>query len=155
MTPLTLYPALARAEAVTWALLLLGMVLKYVTRTTELGVSVFGLAHGVVFLAYVLVTVLVWVDQRWSRRLGLLALAAAIPPFATVGVERLVTRREGLANRWRLGPGGEAPGHVGEHVLARALARPVVATVVGGALVLLATAALLVVGPPAPPGSGA
>lgn len=155
MTPRTLFPALARAEAVTWALLLLGMVLKYVTRTTELGVAVFGLVHGVVFLGYCLVTVLVWVDQRWSWRLGLLALAAALPPFATVWVERRVERAGALGSGWRLAPGGEAPGHLGEHVLARALARPVLAAVVGGALVLLVTAALLVVGPPVPPGSGA
>ncbi|MGG5257666.1 DUF3817 domain-containing protein [Phycicoccus avicenniae] len=155
MTPRTLFPALARAEAVTWALLLLGMVLKYVTRTTELGVAVFGLVHGVVFLAYVLVTLLVWVDQRWSWRLGLVALLAALPPFATIWVERRVERRGRLATRWRLAPGGEAPGHAGERVLARALARPVAAAVVGGALVLLATVALLVVGPPTPPGSGA
>lgn len=155
MTPRTLFPALARAEAVTWALLLLGMVLKYVTRTTEVGVAVFGLVHGVVFLAYVLVTLVVWVDQRWSPRLGLLALAAALPPFATIWVERRVERRGALGPRWRLAPDGDAPAHAVEHVLARALARPVAAAVAGGVLVLLVTAALLVIGPPTPPGSGA
>ena len=148
MTPRTLFPALARAEVVSWALLLLGMFLKYVTGTTELGVEVFGLVHGVVFLAYVLVTALVWVDQRWSPRTGVLALAAGVPPFATVWVERYVERRGLLGHEWRLRPGGERPGHVGEHVLARALARPVAATVVGAAAVVVATAVLLLVGPP-------
>ena len=57
---------MAIAEAITWALLLTGMFLKYVTETTELGVRVFGMAHGVVFIAYCLTTVVVAVDQRWS-----------------------------------------------------------------------------------------
>lgn len=148
MTPRTLFPALARAEVVSWTLLLIGMFLKYVTATTELGVAVFGLVHGVVFLAYALVTVLVWVDQRWSWRLGLAALAAGIPPFATLWIERRVERTGRLGHRWRLAPGGEDPARLVEHVLARALARPAVATVAGGAMVLTATAVLLLVGPP-------
>ena len=37
-------------------------------RDTELGVRIFGMVHGVVFIAYCLTTVLVAVDQRWSRR---------------------------------------------------------------------------------------
>ena len=148
MTPATLFPALARVEAVTWTLLLVGMALKYLTRTTELGVAVFGLVHGVVFLGYLLVTALVAVDQRWSWRLTLVAMAAAVPPFATLWVERRVERTTRLDNRWRLAPGGESPGHAAEHVLARALARPVLAAAAGAALVLGTTAVLLVVGPP-------
>ena len=66
MTPRSLYRRIALAEVVTWALLLLGMVLKYVTHTTELGVRVFGLVHGVVFIAFCLVTLLLWVNQRWT-----------------------------------------------------------------------------------------
>ena len=88
MTPRTLYRRLAAAEVVTWALLLLGMVLKYVTKTTELGVKVFGLAHGVVFIAYCLVTLLLWVNQRWTAREGVLGLLGAVPPFLTVWWER-------------------------------------------------------------------
>ena len=42
-------------------------VLQVRTETTELGVRVFGMVHGVVFIAYCLTTVLVAVDQRWSR----------------------------------------------------------------------------------------
>ncbi len=69
--------ARAVAEAITWALLLTGMFLKYVTETTELGVQVFGMVHGVVFIAYCLVTVLVAIDQRWS--LGRARARAASP----------------------------------------------------------------------------
>ncbi len=107
--PLTLSPrrvfrALATAEAVTWALLLLGMVLKYVTDTTELGVRVFGLAHGVVFIGYCLVAVVVGVDQRWRARHGLLALLSAVPPFMTLWFERFADRRGLLGQDWQSTP---------------------------------------------------
>ena len=61
-----LFRRVAVAEAVTWALLLVGMFLKYVTETTDLAVRVFGMLHGVVFVAYCLTVVLVAIDQRWS-----------------------------------------------------------------------------------------
>ena len=155
MTPRTLFTWLARAEVVTWSLLLLGMALKYVTRTTELGVSVFGLVHGVVFLAYVLVTLVLWVDQRWPVREVVLVLACGIPPFATLFAERRVERLGLAPRRWRLGAVGEAPVTVPERVVASALARPVAAALVAAGAVGIATAALLAIGPPPVPGSGA
>jgi integral membrane protein len=155
MTPRTLFSWLARAEAVTWTLLLVGMALKYVTRTTELGVRVFGLAHGVVFLAFVLVAVLLWVDQRWSFRRLLAVLAAAVLPYATLWVERRLERGELAGERWRLAPGGDTPRTGAERVVAAGLAKPAGAVLVAMAVVGLATFALLVVGPPPVPGSGA
>jgi len=100
MTPVTLHRFVARAEAVTWALLLLGMVLKYVTATSELGVRVFGMAHGVVFIAYCLVTLLLWVDQRWSFGRLVLGLVSAVPPFLTVWFERYAERRGLVGDTW-------------------------------------------------------
>lgn len=155
MTPRTLFTWLARAEVVTWTLLLLGMALKYVTRTTELGVSVFGLVHGVVFLAYVLVTLVLWVDQRWRLREVALVLACGVPPFATLYAERRVERLELAPDRWRLRAGGDAAVSVPERVVATALARPVAAAVVAAGAVGVVTAALLAIGPPPVPGSGA
>ncbi|MGL5850236.1 MAG: DUF3817 domain-containing protein [Phycicoccus sp.] len=153
MTPRTLFTWFARAEVVTWTLLLFGMVLKYGTRTTELGVSVFGMVHGVVFLGYVLAVVLVALDQRWSLRLTVLALAAGVPPYATVWIERRVERSGAVTDRWRLAPGGEEPRSPQERVLASGLARPVTASVVAVVGIAVVTAVLLLVGPPSPPGS--
>ena len=100
MSPTRLYRLVARAEAVTWALLLTGMFLKYVTETTELGVQVFGMVHGVVFIAYCLTTVLLFVDRRWSAGRLALGLLAAIPPFATVPFESYADRRGLLGREW-------------------------------------------------------
>ena len=78
--PRRLFRLLATAEVVSWTLLIIGMVLKYVTDTTDLGVRVFGGIHGFVFLAYVVVTLAVWVDHRWPARTGILALALPATP---------------------------------------------------------------------------
>ena len=148
MTPLVLFRRLALAEATTWALLLIGMVLKYVTRTTELGVQVFGMVHGVVFIAYCLTTVFVAVNQRWSARVTLLGLASAVPPFATVWFDRWAEQRNLLDGGWRLGAGGETPRSLPEKVQARMLARPAAAVAVALLAVAALTAVALLVGPP-------
>lgn len=149
MTPRTLYGRIALAEVVTWALLLLGMVLKYVTRTTELGVKVFGLVHGVAFIAFCLVTVLLWVTQRWTVREGVLGLLSAVPPFLTVWWERRLERRGRLDGGWRLGRDGDIPRNRAERVVAALLARPAVAVGIGIVAVVALTGVALLVGPPA------
>ena len=82
----------ALAEAVTWALLLAGMFVKWVLQTSEVGVQVAGPIHGAVFVVYVLVTLLAWRVLRWDLRTVALALIASIPPFVTVWFERWAVR---------------------------------------------------------------
>ena len=147
MSPLLLFRRVAIAEAVTWALLLTGMFLKYVTETTELAVRVFGMAHGVVFIAYCLVTLLVGIDQRWSRGRVLLGLVSAVPPFLTVWFDRYAERRGALAPSWRLVT--EAPERPLERPVARLLRNPLRGALVGVVSVAVLTGVALVVGPPA------
>ena len=146
MSPLVLFRRLAVAEATTWALLLLGMVLKYGTRTTELGVQVFGMLHGVVFIAYCLVTLLVAVDQRWSRGRALLGLASAVPPFLTVWFDRYAERRGALAPSWRLV--AAAPATTLERPVAWLLRNPLRGALVGAVSVTVLTGVALLAGPP-------
>ncbi|ABL83828.1 MULTISPECIES: DUF3817 domain-containing protein [unclassified Nocardioides] len=147
MSPLLTFRRVAIAEAVTWALLLAGMFLKYVTETTELGVRVFGMLHGIVFIAYCLTTVLVAVDQRWSRGRLLLGLAAAVPPFATVPFDRYAERRGGLDTAWRLT--SSAPAGRVERLTAWLLRNPLHGALAGGLAVVALTGVALLVGPPA------
>ena len=63
VSPRRVFGWVAVAEAITWALLLTGMFLKYVTETTEMGVSIAGPVHGFVFLLFVVTVVVVAVDQ--------------------------------------------------------------------------------------------
>ncbi|MDN5797855.1 MAG: DUF3817 domain-containing protein [Intrasporangium sp.] len=148
MSPRTLYRRIALAEVVSWALLLSGMFLKYVTTTTDLGVKVFGMIHGVVFIAFCLLTVLVSVNQRWTCRQTMLGLASAVPPFLTVWFERRMERAGALEGGWRLGHADARPEGRVERVLHLLLARPVVAVAVGLVAVTALTGLALVVGPP-------
>ena len=147
MNPLTLFRRVAVAEAVTWALLLTGMFLKYVTGTTELGVRVGGMLHGTVFIAYCLTTVLVAVDQRWSfgRLVG--GLACAVPPFATVAFDRYAERRDALDSSWRLV--SQAPQRLLERPAAWLLRNPLQGALAGLVAVAALTGVALLVGPPA------
>ena len=149
MSPLTLFRRLAFAEAVTWALLLLGMLLKYVTETTELGVRVFGMAHGIVFIAYCLTAVFVSVNQRWTFGTLALALVAAVPPFMTVWFDRRAERRAQLDGPWRLAPGGAPASTPLERVQAWMLARPLAAGGAAVVAVVALTTITLLVGPSA------
>ena len=82
----------AVAEACSWIGLLIGMFVKYVPETTELGVKIFGPIHGGIFVAYVVVALVTARVLRWSMGTTLLALIASIPPLATVWFERRATR---------------------------------------------------------------
>jgi integral membrane protein len=76
---------IAMAEAVTWVGLLIGMYFKYLgTPRTEIGVKVFGMAHGLVFIAFVVVGLLVGIAARWTLGTWLLALLASIVPLCSV-----------------------------------------------------------------------
>lgn len=146
ISPRRLYRAVATAEAITWALLLTGMFLKYVTRTTELGVQVFGMVHGVVFIAYCLTTVLLWLDQRWPLGRLVLGLAAAVPPFATIPFERHAERQGLLGETWRLR--AEQGSGLLERLASWLLRRPAQGALVGLVAVAGLTGVALLLGPP-------
>ena len=144
--PARLFTTLARAEMVTWTLLLLGMAAKYVAGLGELGVRVGGSLHGFVFLSYVLVTVLVAVDQRWRARDVAAGLGSAVIPYLTVPFERSALRCGLLGDSWRLAT------HDGQGLAVRIVSlvvrRPVPAALVLVVVIALVFTGLLAVGPP-------
>ena len=91
-TAATAFRIVAVAEALSWIGLLIGMYVKYVPETTELGVKIFGPIHGGIFVAYVVVAVLTARVLKWSMATTALALVASIPPLATILFERRATR---------------------------------------------------------------
>ncbi len=146
MTPRTFYRTAAIAEAVTWTLLLIGMFLKYITKTTDLGVSIAGGLHGFVFLIFCVATVIVAVDQRWSLSRMAFGLVAAIPPLATIPFEQWAVRKGLIGQRWQLRE--RAPVSIHERVVAFAVSRPMVAGAVIAVGVAVVFGFLLTLGPP-------
>lgn len=93
------FAIVAFLEAFTWAGLLIGMLLKYGTGTTEMGVFIFGRLHGGAFLIYLAVTLVAAWRQRWHWWVWLVALTAAIPPLVTVPLEIWLRRSGRLSPR--------------------------------------------------------
>lgn len=145
-SPHRLYRLLAVAEVITWALLITGMILKYVLHITELGARIGGGIHGFVFLAYCAATVLVGVDQRWGAGRIALGLGSAVIPFVTVAFERWAERRGMLSEAWRLLT--ESPRTASERLAAVILRRRVLSAVVILVLVAVVFTLLLQAGPP-------
>src|SRR5215510_15989342 len=75
----------ALAEAVSWVGLLVGMYFKYLgSPRTEIGVKVFGMAHGLVFIAFVITALLAGIAFKWGVVTWLLALLGSIVPLGSV-----------------------------------------------------------------------
>jgi integral membrane protein len=96
-TAALVFRVVAIAEACSWAGLLIGMFFKYVVVRDDIGVTVFGPIHGVLFLAYVVITLMVAREFRWSASTTALALVASIPPLATLWFERRARRNGQLS----------------------------------------------------------
>ncbi len=93
----TVFRSIAIAEAFSWGLLLVAMFFKWVLDAepfglAEGGVPVAGPIHGGVFVLYVIASLVSWRVFRWDGRTLVIALAASIPPFATVWFERKADR---------------------------------------------------------------
>lgn len=148
LTPKRLFRGLAFAEAVTWTILILAMILKY-AGGLDWAVLVGGSIHGFVFLSYAVSAVLVGVNQRWSVGLIAFAVLTAIVPYATIPFELWLIRRGRLEGDWRR----EASDHPDDgrwwnHVLRFFLARPVLLVAVSVVVIAAVFGGLLVIGPP-------
>ncbi|MFR9751761.1 DUF3817 domain-containing protein [Nocardia sp. 004] len=75
---------LAVLEAVTWFLLIIGMVYKRLPEPVLWPVKVFGMAHGIVFVLFVLAVLVTARELSWSAKTTILALLSSLPPFCGV-----------------------------------------------------------------------
>ncbi|EMY32696.1 hypothetical protein D477_018726 [Arthrobacter crystallopoietes BAB-32] len=148
MSPRALFRSVAFAEAVTWTLLLIALFLKYGLQTAPLATTIAGGLHGFVFLCYVASTCFTWVNQKWTTGTGLLAVASAVVPYATIPVEKSLDRRGLLDGGWRLADGGDEPRGLLEKLQAWVLRKPATAVVVALVAVAAVFSFLLFLGPP-------
>ena len=101
-SPSKLYRVLAIAEAITWTLLITGLILRATAGIDETLFTTVGAVHGFVFISYGATAILVAINQRWKFGLGLLAVITAIIPYATIPFEIVAERHGLLAGAWRL-----------------------------------------------------
>ncbi len=147
-TPLTLFRTLAIAEAISWTLLIGGVIVRAVA-DLPLAVSIGGGIHGFVFLAYGATAVLVALNQRWGLGPTALAVVSAVIPYATIPTEIWLHRTGRLRGAWRLEDSGDPRDHRPLDRLLRVfLRRPWALALVLLAVVVVVFVVLLIVGPP-------
>jgi len=100
-TPLTLFRTLAIAEAISWTLLIIGLVLR-AAADLAIAVTIGGAIHGFVFLSYGATAVLVSMNQRWRPGPAVVAVVSAVIPYATIPVEIWLQRSGRLQGACRL-----------------------------------------------------
>ncbi len=146
MTPKLLFRVVAVAEAITWTLLIAGLILR-ATAGLDVAVTIGGGIHGFVFLAYAGIALLVGIDRRWHPALVVGAVAAAVVPYATIPVDVALDRTGRLDGDWRREP--DERDRTPLDALVRWFVRHPAALVVVFAVVLVAIfVTLLVIGPP-------
>ena len=79
-------------EAVSFLVLLTATVVKE-TGGTKVGVQLMGPLHGGLFLVYVLLVILLAVDERWRIGRTLLTLLCAVLPFGGFVADRKLIDR--------------------------------------------------------------
>jgi integral membrane protein len=68
-------------------LLLIAMPLKYIFHEPIL-VKTVGMAHGLLFIGYIFMAIMLKMEQNWSFKKFLIIGAASVIPFGTFYVER-------------------------------------------------------------------
>ena len=100
MSPKKLFNTFAKAEAVTWILLVSALIARAVG-LDPLTVAIAGSIHGAVFLGYAVTAALTGVNQRWGFGKTALAVGLAIVPFATIPFEMAAKKNGSLEGAWR------------------------------------------------------
>lgn len=83
----------AATEATTFLALLVASVIKH-SGHGAMGVTVLGPIHGLLFLAYVLLVMILREDARWDPRTTAWILIGAVLPFGGYVVDAWLLRRE-------------------------------------------------------------
>lgn len=147
-TPRSLFRTLAFAEAVSWTLLIAGLITRELTAWAP-AVAIGGGIHGFVFLSYGATAILVSKNQRWSVGVILIALFSAIIPYATIPTEIWVQRSGRLAGAWRITATADPrDSRWHDRAFRFLITHPVLTGVAMLAAVVLLYVVLLILGPP-------
>ena len=145
-TPHSVHRVAAYLEMFTWALLIFSMILKY-SGATEALTPIAGGIHGFGFLCFLLMTALVWINNRWSLGVGILGLVVTVIPFAALPFAVWVSRRGLVAGSWRFSDDAQPRGFF-DKILAQAIRHPVRTAIIALFVVAVVFSVLLMLGPP-------
>jgi integral membrane protein len=88
MNTLSLFRKIAVAEGLSYVLLVfIAMPLKY-WADMPLAVKYTGWAHGLLFMLYIVLLIMAWVEYKWSFKKSALIGVASLLPFAPFWVDK-------------------------------------------------------------------
>lgn len=83
-----IFRVISLLEGVSYLLLMsLGLYFKYVLQD-DYFVKLFGMPHGVLFMAYILMAILIKNQMRWNIKTLVIVLLASVIPFGTFYIDR-------------------------------------------------------------------
>ena len=100
-SPKNLFSYFALGEAITWGLLIAGLLARELLQAPGVVVTVAGATHGFMFLSYATTAALVGINNRWSLAQTAIGVILAIVPFATIPFEKWLLKRKMLEGLWR------------------------------------------------------
>lgn len=136
----------AYIETFTWAFLLLSMILKY-SGTTAAVTPIAGGIHGFGFLCFLVMTALVWINNRWSPGVGILGLIVSAIPFAALPFALWADKHGLLSEPWHFQDDAQ-PASLPDKLLAQVIRHPVRSLCVALVIIAIVFAVLLILGPP-------
>jgi integral membrane protein len=74
-------------------LLFIAMPLKYFAGIPE-AVRIVGMAHGVLFILYVIFIFIVTIEKKWSLKVLFLLFLASLVPFATFYADKVFLKKQ-------------------------------------------------------------
>lgn len=94
MNSLRIFRSISLAEGISLlTLLFIAMPLKYFMGLPEV-VKVVGWIHGLLFIVYCVMLLIVWITYRWTFLFTVGAFIASLIPFGTFVLEKQIQKRE-------------------------------------------------------------
>lgn len=97
MNSLKIFRSISLAEGVSLlTLLFIAMPMKYFMGLPEV-VKVVGWIHGLLFIFYSVMLLIVWITYRWTFLFTVGAFIASLIPFGTFVLEKQIQKKESVA----------------------------------------------------------
>lgn len=147
--PKQLFSYFALGEAITWGLLISGLIARALLPTPEMLITVVGATHGFMFLSYAVTAALVGVNNRWGLYRTSIGVILAIVPFATIPFEKSLLKKKMLEGKWRVNKSKDPRDNgLVDSLFRWFINRPVLLVVSLAAFVVVLFSVLLILGPP-------
>ncbi|MGZ7496778.1 DUF3817 domain-containing protein [Corynebacterium sp. ZY180755] len=148
MTPKKAHTVVATLEMFTWAFLIFSMIMKY-SGTTDAITPIAGGIHGFGFLCFVVVTIVIWLNNRWSIGWGIAGLAVSAIPFAALPFMIFADKNGKLEGNWRMTAADPTqPQTLGDKLLSQLMKHTARTAVILLSIVVIVFCILLYLGPP-------